>query len=172
MTADRKAILITYPVDQAIKEAVSLADAAGYEVIDTVTQSQITRSRFGIGPGKAEEVKELVQELRPNAIIFDEMIKPTQMYNLARMCKVEIVERERLILEIFERHASTPESQIQIHVAELRYDMARAPDKSRLARPGEQPGLYGLGKYETDAYYLDIKRLAAALENILNNEET
>ena len=57
MTADRKAILITYPVDQAIKEAVSLADAAGYEVIDTVTQRQITRSRFGIGPGKAEEVK-------------------------------------------------------------------------------------------------------------------
>src|SRR2546428_9609872 len=172
MTADRKAILITYPVDQAIKEAVSVADAAGYEVIDPLTQRQITRSRFGIGPGKAEEVKDLVQELRPNAIIFDEMIKPTQMYNLARMCKVEIVDRERLILEIFERHASTTESQIQIKLAQLRYDMARAREKVRLARAGEQPGVYGLGKDEADVYYLDIKRRAAALENILNNEET
>src|SRR2546427_4591646 len=172
MTADRKAILITYPVDQAIKEAVSLADAAGYEVIDTVTQRQITRSRFGIGPGKAEEVKELVQELKPNAIIFDEMIKPTQMYNLARMCKVEIVDRERLILEIFERRASTTESQIQIKLAQLRYDMARAREKVRLARAGEQPGFYGLGKYEADVYYLDIKRRAAVLKKKLKNEET
>ncbi|HEV8405322.1 MAG TPA: GTPase HflX [Nitrososphaera sp.] len=172
MTSDRKAILITYPVDQAIKEAVSLADAAGYEVIDTVTQRQITRSRFGIGHGKAEEVKELVQELRPNAIIFDEMIKPTQMYNLASLCKVEIVDRERLILEIFERRASTTESHIQIKLAQLRYDMARAREKVRLARAGEQPGFYGLGKYEADVYYLDIKRRAAVLKKKLKSEET
>src|SRR5919198_730123 len=108
------AILITYPLEQAIKEAISLADAAGYSVIETVTQRQITKSRFGIGRGKAEEVKEIVKEIKPDVVIFDEVIKPTQMYNLASMCKVEIVDRERLILEIFERRASTTESQIQI----------------------------------------------------------
>jgi len=172
MAADRKAILITYPLDQTIKEAVSLADAAGYEVIDTMTQRQLTRSRFGIGRGKAEEVKELVEELRPDVIIFDEVIKPTQMYNLASMCKVEIVDRERLILEIFERRASTTESRIQIKLAQLRYDMARAREKVRLARAGEQPGFYGLGKYEADVYFLDIKRRAAVLKKKLKNEET
>ena len=172
MAASRKAILITYPVDQAIKEAVSLADAASYEVIDTVTQRQITRSRFGIGRGKAEEVKELVEELKPEVIIFDEVLKPTQMYNLARLCKVEIVDRERLILEIFERRASTTESQIQIKLAQLRYDMTRAREKVRLARVGEQPGFYGLGKYEADVYFLDIKRRAAVLKKKLEREET
>jgi len=172
MAADRKAILITYPLDQTIKEAVSLADAAGYEVIDTMTQRQLTRSRFGIGRGKAEEVKELVEELRPDVIIFDEVIKPTQMYNLASICKVEIVDRERLILEIFERRASTTESRIQIKLAQLRYDMARAREKVRLARAGEQPGFYGLGKYEADVYFLDIKRRAAVLKKKLKNEET
>src|SRR6185503_9793335 len=172
MTARRKAILITYPVDQAINEAISLADAAGYEIIDTVTQRQITRSRFGIGRGKAEEVKERVEELNPDAIIFDEVIKPTEMYNLASLCKVEIVDRERLILEIFERRASTTESQIQIKLAQLRYDMARAREKVRLARTGEQPGFYGLGKYEADVYFLDIKRRAAVLKKKLEREET
>jgi GTPase len=172
MAAQRKAILITYPVDQAIKEAVSLADAASYEVIDTVTQRQITRSRFGVGRGKAEEVKELVEELKPEVIIFDEVLKPTQMYNLASLCKVEIVDRERLILEIFERRASTTESQIQIKLAQLRYDMARAREKVRLARAGEQPGFYGLGKYEADVYFLDIKRRAAVLKKKLEREET
>ncbi len=172
MAAQRKAILITYPVDQAIKEAISLADAAGYEVIDTVTQRQIIRSRFGVGRGKAEEVKELVEELKPDVIIFDEMIKPTQMYNLASLCKVEIVDRERLILEIFEQRASTTESQIQIKLAQLRYDMARAREKVRLARGSEQPGFYGLGKYEADVYFLDIRRRAAVLKKKLEREET
>jgi GTPase len=172
MASHRKAILITYPIDQAIKEAVSLADAAGYNIIRTVTQRQIVKSRFGIGRGKAEEVKELVQELKPDVIIFDEVLKPTQLYNLASLCKVEIIDRERLILEIFERRASTTESQIQIKLAQLRYDMARAREKVRLARMGEQPGFYGLGKYEADVYFLDIRRRAAVLKKKLEKEET
>jgi GTPase len=168
----RKAILITYPVEQAIKEAVSLADAAGYSIIETVTQRQITKSRFGIGRGKAEEVKEIIKEIKPDVIIFDETIKPSQIYNLASLCKIEIIDRERLILEIFERRASTTESQIQIKLAQLRYDMARAREKVKLARAGEQPGFYGLGKYEADIYFLDIRRRAAMLKKKLEKEET
>jgi GTP-binding protein HflX len=168
----RKAILITYPIEQVINEAISLADAAGYSVIKTVTPRQITKSRFGIGRGKAEEVKEIVKEIKPDVIIFDETIKPTQIYNLASLCKVEIIDRERLILEIFERRASTTESHIQIKLAQLRYEMARAREKVRLARVGEQPGFYGLGKYEADIYFLDIRRRAAMLKKKLAQEPT
>jgi GTPase len=168
----RKAILVTYPVEQVIKEAISLADAAGYSITRAVTQRQITKSRYGVGRGKAEELKGLVEELRPDVIIFDEVLKPTQLYNLASMCKVEIIDRERLILEIFELRASTTESQIQIKLAQLRYDMARAREKVRLARAGEQPGFYGLGKYEADVYFLDIRRRAAVLKKKLEKEET
>jgi GTP-binding protein HflX len=50
--------------------------------------------------------------------------------------------------------------------------MARAREKVRLARAGEQPGFYGLGKYEADVYYLDIKRRAAVLKKKLKSEET
>src|SRR5919199_264305 len=167
----RNAILITYPIEQAIKEAISLADAAGYSIIDTVTQRQITKSKYGIGRGKAEEVKELIEQLKPDVIIFDEVMKPTQTYNLASICKTEIIDRERLILEIFERRASTTESQIQIKLAQLRYDMARAREKVSLAKRGEQPGFYGLGKYEADVYYLDIRKRAALLKKKLEREE-
>ncbi|MDQ3718441.1 MAG: GTPase HflX [Thermoproteota archaeon] len=168
----RKAILITYPIEEAINEAISLAEAAGYSVIKTVTQRQITKSRFGIGRGKAEEVEEIVKEIKPDVIIFDETIKPTQIYNLASLCKVEIIDRERLILEIFERRASTNESHIQIKLAQLRYDMARAREMVRLARAGEQPGFYGLGKYEADVYFLDIRRRTAMLKKKLEKEKT
>src|SRR5919199_5160018 len=168
----RNAILITYPVEQAIKEAISLADAAGYSVIETVTQRQITRSRFGIGRGKAEEVKDIVKEIRPDIIIFDETIKPTQVYNLASLCNIEIIDRERLILEIFEKRASTAESQIQIKLAQLRYDMARAREMVRLARAGEQPGFFGMGKYDAEVYFLDIKKRAGYLKRKLEREKT
>jgi GTP-binding protein HflX len=172
MAAEKSAILITYPLEQASKEAISLADAAGYSVVRVVTQREITKSRYGVGKGKADEVKELVQELKPDVVIFDEVLKPSQLYNLASLCKVEIVDRERLILEIFERRASTAESRIQIKLAQLRYELSRARDKVRLAKVGEQPGFFGLGKYEADVYFLDIRRHIAQLKKKLGKEET
>jgi GTP-binding protein HflX len=49
--------------------------------------------------------------------------------------------------------------------------MARARDMVRLARAGEQPGFYGLGKYEADVYFLDIRKRAALLKKKLEREE-
>ena len=167
----RKAILITYPQEDAIKEAISLACTAGYNIEKIVSQRHITRSKYGIGAGKAEQVKELVKQLKPEVIIFDEVMKPTQQYNLATLCQVEIIDRERLILEIFERRASTAESGIQIKLAQLQYDMVRAREKVRLAKKGEQPGFFGMGKYDADVYFLDINKRAAFLKKKLEKEE-
>jgi GTPase len=167
----RRAVLITYPSEDAIKEATSLADTVGYSVEKIVKQRHLTRSKYGIGRGKAEEVKELVKQLKLEVIIFDEVLKPTQQYNLASLCQVEIIDRERLILEIFERRASTAESRIQIKLAQLRYDMVRAREKVRLAKMGEQPGFFGMGKYDADIYYLDINKRAAVLKKKLEREE-
>ena len=168
----KRAILITYPDDRTISEAVALADAAGYKVEKIVTQKHITRSRFGIGRGKAEEVKAMADEIKPEMIFFDEALKPSQAFNLASVVKVEVRDRERIILEIFERRASTTESKTQIKLAQLRYDMTRARESVRLARGSEQPGFYGLGKYEADVYLLDIKKRASTLKEKLEKEVT
>ena len=170
MSNSHRAILITYPFEDAAKEAISLADAAGYSVNRVVNQHHITRSRYGIGIGKAQEVKQLVEREKPEVIIFDEVLKPSQQYNLASMCQVEIIDRERLILKIFDQRASTAESRIQIKLAQLRYDMVRAREKVRLARAGEQPGFFGMGKYDADVYYLDIKKRATVLKKKLEKE--
>ena len=172
LNSNKTALLITYPLEEVTKEAISLADAARYSVIKIVNQRNLTQSKYGIGRGKAEEVKELVEQLKPEVIIFDEVLKPSQQYNLAKVCKIDILDRERLILEIFELRASTAESRIQIKLAQLRYDMVRAREKVRLARAGEQPGFFGMGKYDADVYYLDIKKRSAILKKKLEREET
>jgi GTP-binding protein HflX len=172
LNSNKSALLITYPLEEVTKEAISLADAARYSVIKIVNQRNLTQSKYGIGRGKAEEVKELVEQLKPEVIIFDEVLKPSQQYNLAKVCKIDILDRERLILEIFELRASTAESRIQIKLAQLRYDMVRAREKVKLARVGEQPGFFGMGKYDADVYYLDIKKRSAILKKKLEREET
>ena len=172
LNSNKTALLITYPLEEVTKEAISLADAARYSVIKIVNQRNLTQSKYGIGRGKAEEVKELVEQLKPEVIIFDEVLKPSQQYNLAKVCKIDILDRERLILEIFELRASTAESRIQIKLAQLRYDMVRAREKVKLARVGEQPGFFGMGKYDADVYYLDIKKRSAILKKKLEREET
>ena len=172
LNSNKTALLITYPLEEVTKEAISLADAARYSVIKIVNKRNLTQSKYGIGRGKAEEVKELVEQLKPEIIIFDEVLKPSQQYNLAKVCKIDILDRERLILEIFELRASTAESRIQIKLAQLRYDMVRAREKVRLARAGEQPGFFGMGKYDADVYYLDIKKRSAILKKKLEREET
>jgi GTPase len=49
--------------------------------------------------------------------------------------------------------------------------MVRAREKVRLARAGEQPGFFGMGKYDADVYFLDIKKRSAILKKKLEREE-
>ncbi len=151
------AILITYDKEDAINEAMGLCDAAGYQVVHTITQNFLKKPKFGISAGILENLDEIAQKLRPDVIVFDEILKPSQNYNLASVLHREILDREALILEIFESRASSSESKLQVKLAQLRYEMVRAKEKVRLSRLGEQPGFMGIGKFEVDVYYNDIK---------------
>ncbi|MDE1830213.1 MAG: GTPase HflX [Thaumarchaeota archaeon] len=151
------AILITYDKEDIVKEAVALCDAAGYELKKTIRQKFLNKSKFGLGEGKVEELKEIVSSLKPDVIIYDEILRPSQNYNLASTLKTNILDREMLILEIFERRAKSSESMLQVKLAQLRYEMSRAKERVRLAKMGEQPGFMGIGKFEVDVYHNDIK---------------
>lgn len=151
------AILITYDKQDMINEAKGLCDAAGYEILHIITQKFLKKPKYGISGGMLEKLEEISEKLRPDVIIFDEILKPSQNYNLASVLHKEVLDRESLILEIFESRASSAESKLQVKLAQLRYEMARAKEKVRLSSMGEQPGFMGIGKFEVDVYYNDIK---------------
>ncbi|MFQ6010571.1 MAG: GTPase HflX [Nitrososphaerales archaeon] len=154
----QSAILVTYPNSFFKNESNELARAAGYQVIETITQRFLLRSKFGIGAGKVEELRVLTEENSPDAILFDEKLRPSQIYNLAKVMKTEIIDRENVILQIFSRRANSAEAKLQVQLAQLRYEIPRAREKVRMARLGEQPGFLGLGGYEVDVYYNTIKK--------------
>lgn len=151
------AILITYDREDSLKEALGLCDSAGYEVRKVIQHKFLNKSKYGLGEGKVEELKEMLSTFKPDVIIFDEILKPSQNYNLASTLKMNILDREALILQIFERRAKSSESTLQVKMAQLRYEMSRAREKVRLAKMGEQPGFMGIGKFEVDVYFNDIK---------------
>ena len=162
-----QAILITYDREDIVKEALALCESAGYQVFKIIKQKFLNKAKFGIGEGKVEEIDELIKSTRPDVIIFDEYLKPSQNYNLASKLKINIMDRESLILEIFDRNATSSESKLQVKMAQLRYEMSHAKEKVRLAKMGGQPGFMGIGKFEVDVYFNDIKNRMTAIKSKL-----
>ncbi len=150
-----------------LDELTSLAIAAGYSVVGCLEQMRKPDPNFQIGRGKAEELAELVKDFSAEKVIFENELKPLQAYNLANITEVEIIDRFQLILEIFAKRVSTQEAQLQIQLARLRRQLPRAKESVRLARMRERPGFMGLGQYEVDVYFDDIRRQIANIKHEL-----
>lgn len=150
-----------------LTELRELCKTAGYEVVYQLRQERPPHPKYNIGPGKVEELREIVKRLKIEKVVFENDLKPVQEYNLAKALKVPIITRTQLILEIFSMHASNIEAKLQIKLAELKYELSRAKEKVRLAKKGEQPGFHGLGAYEADVYYDEINRRIASINRKL-----
>jgi GTPase len=144
--------------ESTLDELKALAQAAGYTVVGTMEQTRPPDSRYQIGAGKVEELARMVEETGATKVIFDNQLRTTQVYNLAKATKVEVIDRFQLILEIFTKRATTTEAQLQIQLAMVRHELKHAKEKVRLSKGSEQPGFMGLGAYEADVYRDAIKR--------------
>ena len=163
----KSCILITYYDDDAISEAEGLCEAAGCKILHLMKQEFLNSPKFGLSGGKIDDLKNLVTKMHPDVIVFDEVMKPSQNYNLAAELKIQVLDRESLILEIFESRSTSTESKMQVKLAQLRYEMSRAREKVRLSKMGEQPGFMGIGKFEVDVYYNDIKHRMVSIKSKL-----
>ena len=171
-TTKNKAIVVTYPDEFARKEIVELAKAAGYEVGQVLTQRDIIKSEFGVGVGKAQELEGLVAESHAETIIVDEAMSSSQTLKLQSKTHAKVVDRERLILNIFATRAATTEAKLQVKLAELRYELPRARDAVRFTTRGEQAGFMGMGEYAVDVKFRDLKRQMAFVKEKIEKSRT
>lgn len=162
-----KATIVTYPDEFAKQEIAELARAAGYSVQAIITQRRVVKSEFGVGAGKAEELREIVRENGSKTLIVDETLTSAQAYKLATVTRVEIVDRDRLVLNIFAKRATTTEAKLQVQLAELSYEMPRARDAVRYSVDGERAGFMGLGETLVDAKFRTLRRRMAIIKEKL-----
>jgi len=86
-------LITTFDID-SINEAKGLCDSAQYEIAHIIKQKLLHHAKFGLSEGIIDELKEIIQKKQPNVIIFDEILKPSQNYNLASELKIEVLDRE------------------------------------------------------------------------------
>ena len=158
---------MTYRDDFAIQEVRELAKAAGYVVEALITQREIVKSEYGVGVGKAQELREMVARNSSKVVIIDERLSSSQANRLSSTTKAEVVDRERLILNIFARRAVTTEAKLQVQLAELRYELPRARDAVRLSADGERAGFMGLGEQAVDVKFKALRRRMVTIKEKL-----
>jgi GTP-binding protein HflX len=140
-----------------LNEFVSLVEAAGFDVVDVVTQFGRADTRFYLGAGKAREVAARDFDV----FIAYHSLSPLQVFNLERLFRRRVLDRVLVILTIFEKRAGSIESKLQIELARLRYELPKVKEYLRRAKMGEQLGFMGAGEYVIDAYYRHmVKRIS------------
>ena len=66
-----------------------------------------------------------LKEVDVDRYVIDGKLTPIQQRNLERNVKVKVIDRTRLILDIFERRATTREGSLQVELAQLDYQKTR-----------------------------------------------
>jgi GTPase len=153
-------VLVTYPDSFTLQEAKSLAESiTGWSVVKIFTQKYLNHAEYGVGSGKAHEIKEFLRE-SPNVkyAIVDEHLTSKKLFNLEKLLGVKVIDRERLILDIFYTRATTNEAKLQIQLAEIKYEMPRVREIAKITAGNERPGKGGSGEYEVDVKFRDLKR--------------
>ncbi|WP_051198052.1 GTPase HflX [Butyrivibrio sp. MB2005] len=128
--------------ERSMNELEALTGACDLEVKGTITQT-LPHPEHGtfIGSGKVEELKNLINMLDADIVIFGDTLSPIQIRNLEKILDTEVIDRTGLILQIFAKRARTRESRMQVEYAQLQFMLPRlAGMRTELSRQGGGSG--------------------------------
>jgi len=111
---------------RSLDELEFLADTAGIETVEKTVQRRMKiNSSHYLGTGFLRSVKDKMAEAGAELLIFDNALSPSQGRNLQKGYGIHAIDRTEVILQVFHDHARTPESRMQVRLAELEYQLPR-----------------------------------------------
>ena len=115
-------------IHEECEELKLLATALNYDIIDIIYQNKpyIDPSTY-IGKGKIKNSLNKAKMLSVDTFIFNNELKPSHFNHINKLTnnKIKIIDRTKVILDIFSKHARTLESKKQIELASLQYLLPR-----------------------------------------------
>ena len=117
------------PIEQAEEFLAELEFLA--ETADIVTVRRFTQrlpqpsSRIYVGPGKLEEIAQYAEDNEIDVVIFDDELSPSQTRNIEQAIPCKVLDRTRLILDIFMSRARTAYAKTQVQLAQYEYLLPR-----------------------------------------------
>ena len=168
-----------YPhsLETSMKELSDLVFADGAEVVGEVTQNILKfNPKYLIGSGKVDEIKEMVELLEVDAVVFNDELSGIQVRNLEKRIKKKVIDRTNLILDIFGLRATTYEAKLQVELAMLEYQLPRLLGIDGWSRTGGGIGTRGPGEQiiETDRRRLkrEIDKIKEKLDKAKKTRDT
>lgn len=160
-----------------LEEMELLTRSAGGEVVAMFPQKRHPPdARYLIGKGKVEEIKNFACAQGVNLIIFYNRLSNVQQRNLEKFFDMKVIDRTRLILDVFATRARSLEGKLQVELAQLLYLLPRLTGKGvELSRLGGGIGTRGPGETKLEADRRTInKRIALIkqkLEKVIRNRD-
>src|SRR5258706_2205454 len=77
------------------------------------------------GSGKVEEIQRVIKESGASLVVFNHLLSPIQERNLEKALGCPVVDRTRLILDIFAQRAKSHEGKLQVELALLEHAATR-----------------------------------------------
>ena len=126
-TGGRAIVAARDTTDVTTAEIERLARTAGFEVIDRLTQRRQEDLTYNLGAGKARELADRASETDADAVVFDGRLTPGQYGDLRGLLPPDtrLIDRYRLVLEIFAEGAGDRRAQLQVELATLEYRLPR-----------------------------------------------
>ncbi len=162
---------------EALDEFKELARSAGVELAAVITAPRDKPdSRYFVGSGKVDELHEAVERHDASLILVSRPLSPVQERNIEKRCKVQVLDRTTLILDIFAQRARSHEGKLQVELAQLRHLSTRlVRGWTHLERQKGGIGLRGPGEtqLETDRRLIGhrIRNLRDRLERVNRQRE-
>ena len=155
-----------------IDEVNDIAKAAGYNVVGEVVQRRDSiDSAYCVGKGKIDEIEKTIKEDSIEAVIFTRQLSTGQVFRIKKkLGDVHILDRNLLILEVFEKRSATTEARLQIALAKLRYTFSWGRESIRMhGIASEQMGKGGPGQYPYEVYEAISRKRISKIEGELRD---
>ncbi len=155
----KNAVIIS--LSNNLLEINELANSLGYSIVKEFIQyRKVPDVNYYVGSGKLDLIKEFIDGFSDDIdlIIVNAELKPSQWFALEKKLQIDVYDRIRLILAIFEERAERKEARLQVKLAQLQYERPFVRELIHRARAGEHPGLMAGGEYQVDDYYEMIKK--------------
>jgi GTP-binding protein HflX len=155
-----------------IDEVSDIAKAAGYDVVGQVIQHRDSvDSAYCVGKGKIDEIAETIRADSIEAIIFTRQLSAGQVFRIKKkLGDVRVLDRNLLILEVFEKRCATTEARLQIALARLRYTFSWGRESVRMhGITSEQMGRGGPGQYPYEVYEAMSRKRISKIEGELRD---
>jgi GTP-binding protein HflX len=115
-----------WSAEESLAELANLAATAGAEVVGAEWQNRRhVDPNWYVGKGKAEDLAAAKRETGFDILVADDELSPGQQRALEELLNVKVIDRSRLILDIFALHAQTHEGRLQVELAQLEYQLPR-----------------------------------------------